>query len=76
MSRLNQEMTDHDLAAWTDDLLTRIELRVLMEHEVIIQQGDNAGCGGVDGAQAAARQSGLRVHGRVRPNVKRPSDLQ
>jgi len=47
-----------------------------MEHEVIIQQGDNAGFGGVDGAQAAARQSGLRVHGRVRPNVKRPSDLQ
>jgi hypothetical protein len=45
---LNQEMTDHDLAAWTDDLLTRIELRVLMEHEVIIHQGDDAGCGGLD----------------------------
>ena len=76
MSFLNQEMTDHDLAAWTDDLLTRIELRVLMEHEVINYQRDDAGCGGVDGAQAAPRQSGLRVHGRVRPNVKRPSDLQ
>ncbi len=35
MKLLNQEMTDHDLAAWMDDLLTRIELRVLMEHEVI-----------------------------------------
>jgi hypothetical protein len=63
MSLLNQEMTDHDLAAWMDDLLTRIELRVLMEHEVIDHQGDDAGSGGVDGAQAAPRQSGLRVHG-------------
>jgi hypothetical protein len=42
MSFLNQEMTDHDLAAWTDDLLTRIELRVLMEHEVINHQGHDA----------------------------------
>ena len=42
MSLLNQEMTDHDLAAWMDDLLTRIELRVLMEHEVISHQGDDA----------------------------------
>ena len=42
MSLLNQEMTDHDLAAWMDDLLTRIELRVLMEHEVINRQGHDA----------------------------------
>ena len=42
MSFSNQEMTDHDLATWTDDLLTRIELRVLMEHEVINHQGDDA----------------------------------
>jgi hypothetical protein len=42
MSVLNQEMTDHDLAAWMDDLLTRIQLRVLMEHEVIDHQGDDA----------------------------------
>ena len=42
MSFLNQEMTNHDLTAWTDDLLTRIELRVLMEHEVINHQGDDA----------------------------------
>ena len=42
MSFLNQETTDHDLAAWMDDLLTRIELRVLMEHEVIDHQGDDA----------------------------------
>jgi hypothetical protein len=38
----NQEMTDHDLATWTDDLLTRIELRVLMEHEVINHQRNDA----------------------------------
>jgi hypothetical protein len=42
MSLFNQEMTDHDLAAWMDDLLTRIRLRVLMEHEVINHQGDYA----------------------------------
>ena len=42
MSFSNQEMTDHDLATWTDDLLTRIELRVLMEHEVINDQSDDA----------------------------------
>ena len=42
MSFLSQEMTDHDLAAWTDDLLTRIELRVLMEHEVIDHRGNDA----------------------------------
>ena len=42
MGFLNREMTDHDLAAWTDDLLTRIELRVLMEHEVINRHGDDA----------------------------------
>jgi hypothetical protein len=53
MSFLNQEMTDHDLAAWTDDLLTRIELRVLMEHEVINHQGDDA---------AAAAWTALRRH--------------
>ena len=41
MSFSNQEMTDHDLATWTDDLLTRIELRVLMEHEVINHQRDD-----------------------------------
>jgi hypothetical protein len=59
MSFLNQETTDHDLAAWMDDLLTRIELRVLMEHEVINHQGDDAGCGDVDGAPAAlGRTSG------------------
>ncbi len=45
MKLLNQEMTDHDLAAWMDDLLTRIELRVLMEHEVINHQGDDSGSG-------------------------------
>ena len=48
MGRLNQEMTDHDLAAWMDDFLTRIELRTMMEHEVISHQGDDAGCGGLD----------------------------
>ena len=42
MSFSNQEMTDHDLATWTDDLMTRIELRVLMEHEVINHQRDDA----------------------------------
>jgi hypothetical protein len=52
MSLLNQEMTDHDLAAWMDDLLTRIQLRVLMEHEVINHQEDDTGCGGLDDAQS------------------------
>ena len=42
MSLLNQEMTDHDLAAWMDDLLTRIQLRVLMEHEIISHHRDDA----------------------------------
>ena len=42
MTLLNQETTDHDLAEWMDDLLTRIELRVLMEHEVINHQGNDA----------------------------------
>jgi hypothetical protein len=57
MSLLNQEMTDHDLAAWMDDLLTRIELRVLMEHEVINHQGDDTACGGLDGAEVAPGRS-------------------
>jgi len=78
MSFLNQEMTDHDLAAWTDDLLTRIELRVLMEHEVINHQGDDAGLrrrgrrsSGTGVEQAAlARQSVMkRDCGLLRPSV-------
>jgi hypothetical protein len=44
MGFLNQEMTDRDLAAWSDDLLTRIELRVLMEHEVINHREETTQC--------------------------------
>jgi hypothetical protein len=59
MSRLNQEMTDHDLAAWMDGLLTRIELWVLMEHEVISHQEDDAGCCGLDCSTPHTGRSGL-----------------
>jgi len=44
MGFLNQEMTDRDLAARSDDLLTRIELRVLMEHEVINHREETTQC--------------------------------
>ena len=61
MSLLNQEMTDHDLAAWMDDLLRRIELRVLMEHEVK-NQGDDTACGGLDDAGAAPGRRRSSLH--------------
>jgi len=35
----NQETTNHDLQAWMEDLLSRMELRTMMDHEVIGHDG-------------------------------------
>jgi len=34
-----QQTTTHDLDAWMDDFMTRLELRVISDHRVIHQDG-------------------------------------
>jgi len=35
----NQQMTDHDLQAWMEDFLIRLELQTMIDHEVHNQDG-------------------------------------